>query len=649
MRPTIMRKFMVALATIVALSLPVTAQTMDPSSFEVLKAVIPAHSEANFQVRLTALPAHAGADLRSLARDAVRVALHEDSPFVPHLRDAAVRLLFAALVLEIDQSGADRLWAETNDFTRLNPQDLIALEHATGYPAPEDSVRYLLRRRPSIDVRSGGGEYTAFTLRWSETEVELVELSSVEILGLGPVPSRRVLLANETLAPASAGERGSTRRYNLSALGPTVLAAKAFRISEQLVDPTLRLYARIVGAMAFRAASSADVDRYAFSVWTLFTQLEREANLHRGQNDFMVQLAGQLKNMSASLAFFARDFEIALETYRTIAESNSAPRAKRLLGEWGQGITLLAMRQDSAGFDALARSANLATLEDQAHVYMLDALGHVVEVPEAHRDTFEWIKKMRRLIQVPTSDQITYDRDLRRILRISGRTDIAVRYLLWRLDSTAKQDTGLELSLLRSLAAFVRDLGYHISFELDSRGEWKPRPVSGYPVELDFLHNLMEDGRLSPAGVVIQTPDNPYGMTTPEEDIALLYAAYGLTGIPLERQLLPLGSQASESPTGLQLGEWAEAALTRHTAAASIVPYLKLIWFEWFALSFEPLKRSGITPREFVYAPFSFSGKTSYPDILNRLREHTRDASYRELLDLFTELREFLQSRYPPK
>ncbi len=636
------------------------AQTLNPESLIVLRTVVNIENPAEFRNRLIDLSRTTKLNPRSLAKDAVRSTLSPEFGSVYLFKDAALRLLLAALFLE--QQSLNVIFpveAHASDLLQLIPADVVALASATNYPLEEDPIRYLFRRQPHLKP-SLSGEYTAITLRLPKGQVQLMESSTVEFLGLGPVPKGRLLMPVEALSKASQGEHGSTRNYNLSALSSTIVAAKAINAVKQFKDPHLQLFAKIVGGMAFKHASVGDPRRMDYNVWTYFAQLERDllAHLLKLKDPFLNQILDQVGHEITSSAFWARDFQYAFERYRRATTNNTPTSVDRLYGRWGQAMTLLALRKDNEALvllkqatDSLKQAADSIGNSSRKYLYMVGALVKTGIVPTEQHAHFMGALDTLEDLDIGTEEQDVYDRDFLRILDTTGRGEIAIQHILRRLyELSTERKTQLEIYFLKELSAFLKDLAYLISFELGPRGEWVLRESSEYPTKLDFPNTALGYSESHQHGKQLKMQNIPYGMTNPEEDVATLGEFYFPIETFVDDQLAqPSDESVVSLPPGLTFAMWADVALTRTDPAPSIVPYLKLVWFEWFAQSFESLKSQEITPSTYEYSPLKFSQKTTDPAILTRLQDQSTEAIHVTLLETFENVRIFLEANYPKR
>jgi hypothetical protein len=249
--------------------------------------------------------------------------------------------------------------------------------------------------------------------------------------------------------------------------------------------------------------------------------------------------------------------------------------------------------------------------------------------------------------------EAAYDFQLARLMVTIGRTDIGLNHMLRRFETVYSQAEEirreLEPKYLHEIGAFARDLCYDISFAMSPQGGWRPRSVSGYPVQLDFLHNLGPDGKLvEPGEVVVLNNGLPYGMVNPEEDCATSFAVYGAVGKFCTTSPLydPLINQHQQSVTARGIARWAIAARERRNPAPSLAPYLKVIWLEWFSQAFEPLRCPQTESQTFIYRPLAATGLTSPEQVAALRNDPASTNQQRALINRFLTLRSFLERYY---
>ena len=228
-----------------------------------------------------------------------------------------------------------------------------------------------------------------------------------------------------------------------------------------------------------------------------------------------------------------------------------------------------------------------------------------------------------------------------------GRPDIASRFFMNRIRLAKGRPQ--ERRYLRMLVPFVNDYCGVISFRLSPASGWVRRETEGYDALLDFLDNLDADGQLvGPGEVVVPDGSRPvYSALSPEEDCAAAQAVYGIADAP--RPGLFIGRTPDEERDATVAGfeVWVREAMSRSQPAPSVVPYLKLVWLEWFAQAFEQLRKPAVDPLEFRYNAIDASTLTT-PERVRELRQHPAATPHQKvLIDLFLDTRRFFEEMYP--
>ena len=239
------------------------------------------------------------------------------------------------------------------------------------------------------------------------------------------------------------------------------------------------------------------------------------------------------------------------------------------------------------------------------------------------------------------------ERDFAHQMATIGRPDIASRFLMNRIRLAKGRPQ--ELRHLRMLVPFVNDYCRVISFRLSPASGWVRREVNGYDDLLDFLDNLDADGQLvGPGEVVVPDGSRPvYSALSPEEDCAAAQAVYGIVDAPRSGLFIERTPENERAATVAGFETWVRNAMSRTQPAPSIVPYLKLIWLEWFAQAFELLKDPAFNPQEFRYYAIDSSSLTT-PGRVRELRQHPAATPHqKDLIDLFLDARAFFEEVYP--
>jgi hypothetical protein len=559
----------------------------------------------------------------------------------------------------------------------LQPIEWEALRTETNFPEANDLLLYLLARKPSLkDHFSTDAEYIVTRVTSFNSNRIIIEWASKPYMDLAPVLSEREIAPDRDLVkPPPSGEFALTRRFFLSALPEIVVAAKAARIAS-LAPVSRRAYAAAVASYALRRAHAWENERIAFVVLGIIHKAIEYAE-QSSSDPYLTGLAKDLRRDVPMAAFFARRFVTAAKHYQEAGNTPDAVPKLRLWAAWGEAISRFAAGEVAAARDGFGRMAALLDQGDWKDAYVLGAFLDVL--PETERDTLrdtaQWhVAASERFAVVPDPRQtVTIDNNFSQIMETIGRTDLGLAHTLRRLEAVQalpRTDRDrLKPIYLHQVMAFARALSADISFMFTPNGGWEPRRVAGYPKELDFLHHLRSDGQLASAGEVVLLKDKPYGMQNPEEDRATILNAYGLkiaqgpslTDLvrdwllnhsiygPMARQsLTSLTAPNSHIETTRGIARWVIDARDRTEPAPSIVPYLKLVWVEWFAWAFESRFKAPATwLANFRYLPSEPSGLTR-PEQIAALKNHPAATSQQKvLIDRFLTLRAFFESRFP--
>jgi hypothetical protein len=645
--------FSVHLALLGLMGQALYAQSLSPQTHEVLQAMAEASSAAD--VERVASSAIADLDAKILWRDAVAIAT-SDMGSQPAGHAALTRLLWLALVLEVD---ADRKPSVVRDesLDELTPADLNALRVATGFPQQSDALTYLLNRRLSLRSKPQG-EYSVVRLARKGGGCLVLEYASRPFQDLGPTWSARAFDDKSDPVEAAAEEQGQTRRMDLSRVPGLVLAAKAFRIAG-LAPASRRAYAFYVATEAYAKSvigvgmQAADGGSMGLASWALRRQL-LDLLEEQPRDPVLSQLASEMRMKIPTAAFFARAFERAAEFYA--AEKGGEPERK-LWAAWGEGISLFGAGKLSAVGPAFDGMTPFFGIADGAERYAYILLTFIERLDARERSM---LGDLRRVVSA-AQDRLTradlqpavladLDMDFSRIMVTIGRSDIGIAHVLDRLRAldfaTSPAQRRVESVYLHSLGAFARDLCYDISWTMSPNAGWRLRLTNGFAVQLDFLHNINARRTLTaPGEVVTLESGTPYGMVSPEEDCATVLAAYGVIG---ESASLSGAVQTSiefgTSQRAVAIAKWAAAARDRTTPVASIAPYLKVVWAEWFSQQFESLKTQ--SKHQFVYRPFNATGLAE-PKMVRDLKAHpAATEQQRALIDTVLRVRELLEQRY---
>ncbi|MDE0002801.1 MAG: hypothetical protein OXQ29_08910, partial [Rhodospirillaceae bacterium] len=184
-----------------------------------------------------------------------------------------------------------------------------------------------------------------------------------------------------------------------------------------------------------------------------------------------------------------------------------------------------------------------------------------------------------------------------------------------------------ETELLRRLGYSLQESYGLISFQLTPDGAWVHRPTDGYSAFRDFIDGPIGGRDGSSRG------DMPYAAVNPVEDRVEAMRAY--------LDMPPSGSIGT-SPLEALIQE----SMSRTDSGASIVPYLKLAWIDWFAFAFRPALEPTFRASEFRYEPLGLSPMME-PDRVRELRDHPAATDHQiYLIELFVRSRLLLERLY---
>ena len=139
----------------------------------------------------------------------------------------------------------------------------------------------------------------------------------------------------------------------------------------------------------------------------------------------------------------------------------------------------------------------------------------------------------------------------------------------------------------------------------------------------------------------------PYPATSPEEDCAAVTAVYGVVDKSLPGFPLKATPNQERARTVSGIENWVQQAASRSYTGASIVPYLKLVYQEWFAQAFEPLRTLADSPQSYHYEPVDASALTTVGRVA-MLRDHPAATPFQKrLIQLFLNTRAFLERNFP--
>ena len=559
-------------------------------------------------------------------------------------RAAVARLMEAALI----QSGID---PDTTPLDILSEEDIISMREAIGLPDGGDPLIYLLNRGPSLREDFGFETYTAIRFVVEGLGVRVVfERADLPYLGVGTTLGRRVVDEGDDPVSVTPGQRAITRRLNLASLPRLVLAAKAYRAAKRLSeDAEESVYPLLIAANsmgeAFRRDASDDVRTAWYNAeWKALEALR----VYEGQEPLLLYEKKHIAFKTPRVFFFFRLFEAAATSYSMAPVPETDVRGK-VWAAWGEGISLFAYGE-SAGpaFERVTEDVGRETAEYAKMLEMLLRYSTAVERQELG-DVSAWEERIAIVVREldKRSLESFVERNFRMITETIGRPDIAGRFLMDRIRSG--DDSDREYDYLRWLTAYINDYCYIISFRFSGDGSWTRRETLGYDTLLDFLDSFSEkEGRLVRAGEVVVSDGSyvPYSALIPQEDCATAQAVYGVVDNQLLGEIGEWTVESRRAGTVAGIEGWVREAMSRTDPAPSIVPYLKLVWLEWFGQSFVDLRDSSVGVGEFIYDPIDASPLTE-PEKVRDLKQHPGATDHlKHLVDLFLDTREFLQTRY---
>lgn len=563
----------------------------------------------------------------------------------PAGRIAITRLMEAALIL-------GSVPGDSNTLDRLSNEDVSAMKAFTGFPGEDELLHYLFVRGPSVRDDFEFQNYAIVRLSPDFVPNHILrERASEGYLGLSEQFSQREIKPADDPVFKAPGEQAKTRTLNLAALPQIVLAAKAFRAAQRAPAEDRHLPLLIAAAAINRAvvADATDFRPVVYaSEWLAINALkEAKPNNSLLQNELL-----RLERRIPRTAFFARLFSTASDAYRN-AKFPAGDSHGKIWSAWGQAISIFASGGDSG---PLFRSVyDMLTPEHARFVWMFNNLIKSLSDNERTRlgfnnDIDAALAELLAIRPVVTDDKSwkILNQDFLRIIETIGRPDIAVRYLVTEAEQiTDDPDRQWRRDqILRWLGPFAHDLCYLISFEMSGSRSWKLRATNGYDPMADFLDNVHPDGELVQAGEVIVPleGERPYSSVNPEEDCATVFVAYGVkiyTANGLVEEVTPDEEKAN---IVLPFQTWVDNAQQRDNA--SIRPYLKLIWLEWFGQSFVPMKNTSIGHNEFIYRPVNASELVTREKIYLLISHPTSGQHEKNLIEVFLLLHSHLEASY---
>ena len=344
-------------------------------------------------------------------------------------------------------------------------------------------------------------------------------------------------------------------------------------------------------------------------------------------------------------------FQSAAAAYRS-ARLPPGDRRGQAWAAWGEALSSFAYgAHEGSDFE---RVAALIGPDAREHAAIFGLFLSYLPAHDATRlgDVTAWRERVTEVLGAdPAHDEglttPALERDFAHQMATIGRPDIASRFFMNRIRLAKGRPQ--ERRYLRMLVPFVRDYCGVISFRLSPASGWVRREAEGYDALLDFLDNLNADGRfVGPGEVVVPDGSRPvYSALSPEEDCAAAQAVYGIADAPRPGPFIGRTPDEERDSIVAGLEVWVRAAMTRSQPAPSVVPYLKLVWLEWFAQAFEMFRNPAVDPLEFRYSAIDASALTAV-DRVRELRKHPAATPHQKgLIGLFLDMRAFFEEMYP--
>ena len=505
---------------------------------------------------------------------------------------------------------------DTLPLDKLSHDDIVAMHNTVGFPDPGDLLLYLLRRGPSLRDAFMFESYTAMRFIPEGMPYRyLSERADRVYLGVGTEFEMKRLDPSDDPVLLNSYERCKTRRLNLAALPDIVLAAKTFRAFER-APKDYAVFPLLIAVEAVNGAFSAYSRDFEPVVYSTERKVLETLRGYGAANPFLLAEENRFKERVPRTAFFTRQFAAAAKEYGSLRLRRIENRLGKLQAAWGEALSLFAYGAEaSPAFDHVAA---LISADAKEHLRIFGWFLDYLPANEAERlgNVDSWRARVVKLLgQAP--DQATGAAELKfvQFMERIGRPDIASRFLMDRIRSVRELGRlervgSIKIKLqqreslyLRSLAPFVRDFYYTISFRLSGDQGWIRRKTGshdglldqGYSELLDFLDNVNSSGQfVGPGEVVVSNGSHiPHPALNPEEDMTVAENVYGIVEI----------STPDDKRAGIVAGfeRWVRNAMSRRDSGPSIVPYLKLIWLEWFSQAFEALKVPSPRASEFHY------------------------------------------------
>ena len=639
--------------TISALASIASAQGTDPASNHIRGAVTRVETSQDLVPFLVAAPAPRLESAFWASAVSISASLRGREPTG---RAEIAALMEAALI----DSGAE---ADALPLYQLSHEDIAAMRTVIGFPDDGDLLLYLLYRGPSLLDDFEFERYTAIRFSPEGKSYRVIgERVDRHYLEIGTRFGAKLLDIKDDPVSRAQLECAKTRHLNLGALPEIILAAKAFRAAERSPDQQA-MYPLLVAVQALKRALLADL---SLRPAVYFAEVKALAALRSYANRyFLFEEKRKLENGRPDTAFFAMYFRDAAAAYASLGEQPNGlqheVRAAR-----GEAFSLFAFGADAG--QTFERYAALITSATPEHAAILGLFLEYLPAAEAERlgDAAAWRARAIEILGAGSGSttaltELELEREFARLMATIGRPDIAGRFLMDRIRSVRslrrtetnslrrRELIGRESLYLRWLAPFIRDYYYTISFRLSPDGGWIRRPAAAYDVLLDFLDSLScTDGREVRPGEVVVSDGTyvPYSALSPEEDLAAAVAVFGIVDMPTPDMLLAPTPDEERATIVAGIEEWVRRAASRSEPAPSVVPYLKLVWLEWFSQAFEPLKSPSFDVSKFRYKSIGASTLTSPFRVRNLLHNSATTPHQKHLAELFLDTREFLETTY---
>ena len=520
---------------------------------------------------------------------------------------------------------------------RLSAADVAAMRDMIGFPHDGDLLIYLLNRSPSLrDVFRPRESYDV-TRYIHEDSHEIIESASRPYLGvsdpvqfddntlLGSIYNGVTAMGGTRLDPeedpvsVGPGENSKTRQFQLNTLPKLVLAAKAFRAATRAPENEV-VYPLLIAAQAVRRAFSVFPEDYRLTVYATELRIAAALRAYKGEDAYIRNEARRSGLRVGHAALVARLFENASEAF---GSADVLDPHGRVGAAWGEAISRFALGADAErAFETAATVVATANRVEDAVL-----LGLFLEYLPSDEwaqvgDVRAWQRLVSEVVDANRehADRIreTVEDDFTRLMASIGRPDIAIPFLMDGIGLASGTDR--ETDLLRRLGAFTRNNYSLLSFQLEDGGAWEVRSREGYSPLLDFADY----------GIGQEPDDNSrrlaYSATTPEEDRVATISSYLFSTGAVEK--------------------WVDSSKSRDGLEASIVPYLKLVWVDWFALAFQPLRSPNSEAKEFRYRAMEASRLAARERVRELLQHRAATRQQKYLIDVFLRIREFLETSY---